>query len=230
MRLHFGLLFACLLLAACASEDPRYRDTSALEKPPTLVIEKQEPAGGAPKNAGADKEPEDAAPGADEDRDEAEAKIKKGLGDQAVSISEAPPWVLTLRQPFDTAWNSLKRAMIQSGIEVTDLEHDKGKFYVSYDADSYVSVHGSVIEKTLDLFNNDYEKQAYVLTVSPEDSISKVTVAPGKDAEYRKRTDRDDEEIAGGADTEEDKPTAGDGDEKLLRSLYFTLKDDLRED
>ncbi|WP_031431367.1 outer membrane protein assembly factor BamC [Methylomicrobium agile] len=229
MRLHFGLLFAGLLLAACASEDPRYRDTSTLEKPPTLVIEKQEPAGEAPENAGADKRPEDAASAADEDRNEAKAKIKKGLGDQAVSISEVPPWVLTLRQPFDTAWNSLKRAMIQSGIEVTDLEHDKGKFYVSYDADSYVSKHGSMIEKTLGLFSDDYEKRPYVLTVSPEESVTKVTVAPGKDAEYRKRTDRDDEEIADQADTAEDKP-AGGGAEKLLRSLYFTLKDDLRED
>jgi hypothetical protein len=229
MRLHLGSLFACAVLAACASEDARYRDTSALERPPTLVIEKQEPAGEAPENAGADKRPEDSSMGADEDRDEAESKIKKGLGDQAVSISAAPPWVLTLRQPFDAAWNSLKRAMIQSGIEVTDLEHDKGKFYVSYDADSYVSAHGSVIEKTLGLFDDDYGKRVYVLTVSPEDSATKVTAAPGKEAEYRKSADRDDEVTAEDADAADtDKPI--DGAEKLLRSLYFTLKDDLRED
>lgn len=228
MRLRFSYLFAYLLLTACASDDPRYRDTAALEKPPTLVIEKQEAPVAAPENAEADKLPEDAAPASDEDQDDAEPKIKRGLGDQAVSISDAPPLVLTIKQPFDLAWNSLKQALIQSGIEVTDLEHDKGKYYVSYDADSYVSEHGSLIEKSLGLFSDDYAKQAYVLTVSAEGSATEVAAALGKDAEYRKRADHDDEEVAEDSEASDtDKPT--DGADKLLRSIYLTLKDDWRE-
>jgi uncharacterized lipoprotein len=237
MRLRFGFWSAYLvLLAACASDGSRYRDTTALEKPPTLLSEKQEPVAEPAEDAEADKQPDDAAPpSSDEDREEAEAKIKKGLGDQAVSISDAPPLVLTIRQPFDSAWNLLKRAMIQSGIEVTDLEHNQGKFYVSYDADSYVSEHGSVIEKTVGLFSDDYAKQAYVLTVSPEDSVTKVTAAPGKDAEYRKRADPDadpdaDGEAVGDSGASAAEKSPGDGADKLLRSLYLTLKDDLRED
>jgi uncharacterized lipoprotein len=225
MRLRFGYLFSCLLLAACASEDPRYRDTTALEKPPTLVTEKQEASAEA-ENAEADKLPEDAATDSDEDQDD-EPKSKKGLGDRVVSISETPQVVLTIQQSYDLSWNSLKQALIQSGIEVTDLEHDKGKYYVSYDADSYVSEHGSLIEKSLGLFSDDYAKQAYVLTVSSEGSSTKVTAAPGKDAELRKRTDHDDEAADDTDAVEAGQPA--DGADRLLRSIYLTLKNDLRE-
>jgi uncharacterized lipoprotein len=218
MRLRFGYLFAYLLLTACASDDPRYRDTTVLEKPPTLVTEKQEAAAA---------EAENAAPDSDEDQDD-EPKAKKGLGDRVVSISETPPLVLAIKQPFDMAWNSLKQALIQSGIEVTDLEHDKGKYYVSYDADSYVSEHGSLIEKSLGLFSDDYAKRAYVLTVSSEGSATKVTAAPGKEAEFRKRTTEHDKEAADDtAAAEADK--SADGADNLLRSIYLTLKNDLHE-
>lgn len=230
IRLRFGYLLSCLWLAACASEDPRYRNTEALEKPPTLVIEKQEAAAAEPENTEADKLPEEAAPASDEEQDDSESKSKRGLGDQMVSISDAPPLMLTIRQPFDLAWNSLKQALIQDKIEVTDLEHDKGKFYVSYDADSYLAEHGSLIEKTVGLFSNDYAKQTYILTVSAEGaSATKVTAAPGKDAEFRKRTDHDDQETADNtaAAAETDKPA--DSADNLLRSIYLTLKDELRE-
>jgi uncharacterized lipoprotein len=180
-----------------------------------------------PENAPAasDEDQKDAASSPDDDQEEAEPKTKKGLGDRVVSISDAPPLVLTVKQSFDVAWNSLKQALTQSGIEVTDLEHDKGKFYLSYDADSYASDHGSLIEKSIGLFSNDYAKQGYLLMLTAEGSATKVTAAPSKDAESRKRADHDDEEAATGDDA--DKPT--DGADKLLRSLYLTLKDDLHE-
>lgn len=229
MRLRFGYLSLCLILAACASEDKRYRDTSALEKPPILAIEKRETTAEAPEKVETEKATEETAATSEEDQEEIQPKAKKGLGD-AVSINDRPSLVLTIKQSFDMAWNSLKQALIQSGIEVTDLEHDKGKFYVSYDADRYTSDHGSFIEKSVGLFDNDYDKQSFVLTVSAEDSVTKVTASPVKDAEYRKRTDRDDEEQPADADSHVSnaaKPT--DGAEKLLRSVYLTLKDDLRE-
>ncbi|WP_374088645.1 outer membrane protein assembly factor BamC [Methylomicrobium lacus] len=227
MRLRSVYLFAYLWLAACASDDARYRDTSALEKPPTLVIEKPEAAEEEPDKAEADKPAEEGAAAAgDEDQEDAEPKPKKGLGD-AVSISGAPP-VLTIKQSFDVAWNSLKQALIQSGIEVTDLEHDKGKFYVVYDADSYASEHGSLLEKSVGLFSGDYAKQGFLLTLTAEGSATKVTAVPAKDAEYRKRTDRDDEvTVADSDEADKDQPT--DGADKLLNALYLTLKEDLRE-
>jgi hypothetical protein len=228
MRSRFDYLFPCLLLAACASDDPRYRDTTALEKPPTLAVERQAVAD-QPESAAADKLPEDAAPAADEDQGEAEPKTKKGLGEQVISLSDSPPLVLTIRQSFDVAWNSLKQGLIQSGIEVTDLEHDKGKFYVSYDADSYVSQHGSLIEKSVGLFTNDYVKQTYELTVSAEDSVTKVTAASisSKAGESLQRADHDDEEGVVESPDDTDKPS--DGADKLLRSVYLTLKDELHE-
>lgn len=227
MRLRFGYFFTYLLLTSCAADDPRYRDTSALEKPPTLVAEKQAAAAAEVENAEADKLPEDAAPDStDEDQDD-ESRAKKGLGERVVSISETPPLALTIKQSFDPAWNSLKKALIQSNIEVTDLDHGKGIFYVSYDADSYISEHGSLLEKSLGLFSDDYARQAYVLTLSSDGSATKVTAAPAKDAELRKRTDQD-KEAADEAEAAEADPLSG-GADKLLRSIYLTLKDDLRE-
>jgi len=228
MRLRVVSLFSCLLLAACASEDSRYRDTSALEKPPTLVVEKRETVPEAPEKDAADKPAEaEAAAVSDEDQEETDLKTQKGLGD-LVTIDDKTPPMLTIKQSFDVAWNSLKRALIQSDIEVTDLEHDKGKFYVSYDADSYVSEHGSLIEKSVGLFSNEYAKQGYLLTLTAEGSATQVTAAPLKDAEYRKRTDHDDEAAPADSDVAE-KEQPADGADKLLRSIYLTLKDDLRE-
>ena len=236
MLLRLVSLFSCALLAACASEDtPRYRDTAALEKPPTLVFERQATL----DKAEAEKLPEDtasvsaedsknAAESSDEDQEDSGPETPKGLGDQVVSISDTPPRVLTVRQSFDVAWNSLKQSLVQSRIEVTDLEHDKGKFYVSYDADSFISEHGSFMEKSLGLLSNDYAKQGYLLTLTAVGSVTKVTAAPLNEAEYRKRTDHDDEEPATDSDAAAgDKLT--DGADQLLRSVYLTLKDDLVE-
>jgi uncharacterized lipoprotein len=222
--MRFGYLLTYLLLAACAADDPRYRDTTALEKPPTLVAEKQATVVAEAENAEAGKLPEDTASDSTGDQAE-ESKAKKGLGDRLVSISETPPLVLTIKQPFDMAWNSLKQALIQSRIEVTDLEHDKGRYYVSYDADHYVSEHGSWIEKSLGLFSDDYAKRAYILTVSSEGSATKVTAELGRDAEPRKT---DHGETADESDADKADEPAG-GADRLLRSIYLTLKNDLRE-
>ena len=42
-----------------------------------------------------------------------------------------------IKQPFDDAWNTLGLALKQSEIEITDREHDKGLYYVSYDSSGY---------------------------------------------------------------------------------------------
>lgn len=237
MRLRFGYLGACLWLAACGVvENSRYRDTSALEKPPAVVMPREDVSSlpltheaGPESLAEAEANP---APKEDQEmgpNDDAEPKIKKGLGEQAVAISETEPLVLTLRQPVNEAWNTMKRAIGQSNIELTDMLHDKGKLYVGYDADAFDAQYGSFLEKTIGLVNNEYFKKTYILTLTAEGSATKITAVSPEDEAYRQDADNDnkkdkDETV----EAVDDEPT--DGADKLLRALYFMLRDELRDD
>ncbi|MGR8940793.1 MAG: outer membrane protein assembly factor BamC [Gammaproteobacteria bacterium] len=207
-----------LLLAACAGEGgSHYRDTSALERPPTLPIEKNY---ASPEESAADESSEPA------EQEEDVETPKKGLGDR-VRLTETQPPEIRIKQSFDVAWNSLYQALNQSGIDITDRQRDQGKIYVSYDADAYTSDHGSLLERSVGLFSDDYDEQTYVLTLLSEGSETKITAAPSKDAEYKKRTDQDD---APSAETEESAVTKPkDGADKLLKSVFLTLHDELRE-
>ena len=109
------ILLLSLSVVACASEDSRYRDTSMLERPPELVSVNQ-PGAGIADNSTIPKK-----------RDE------PGLGSD-VSMTTTTPPQLIIKQPFDDAWNTVGLALKQSDIEITDREHDKGLYYVSYDA------------------------------------------------------------------------------------------------
>lgn len=236
MRLRFGYLGACLWLAACGVvENSRYRDTSQLEKPPTVVMPREDVSAssvpvmhesGPESLAEAEANP---APNADQEsgQDDAEPKIKKGLGEEAVALSETEPLALTLHQPVNEAWNTMKRAISQGNIELTDMLHDKGKLYVAYDADAFDANYGSLIEKTIGLVSNKYFKKTYILTLVAEGSSTKVTAVSPEDEAYRQEAgnEKDKDETVEEID---DEPT--DGADKLIRALYFMLRDELRDD
>ena len=216
--------FVCALLTACAGEDSRYHDTSALERPPTLAIEKRDVPFDEAGNSETPGAPETIQ--SDESQDSEDESPKRGLGDR-VSITESHPPEIRIRQSFDIAWNTLNQALTQRGIEIVDREHDRGRYYVRYDADAYVSDHGSLLDKSFGLFSDEYDEQPYILIFSAEDSETKISAVPFKDAEKRKRMDRDDASSDEPEDITPDKPN--DGAEKLLRSIYLTLHDELRE-
>jgi uncharacterized lipoprotein len=197
MQIIVKILCMSLGLISCGiSEDSRYRDTAMLERPPALVVNK--PAG-EPRLADNSTIPKK--------RDES------GLG-AAVSITTTAPPQLIIKQPFDDAWSSLGLALKQSEIEITDREHDKGLYYVSYDPHS-------------SFFSNKQNEAIYVLKVESDGAETKVTAALGNAAEQTSSGSRDEDR---GSSTDNSANRSDDGAEKLLRSLYETLRDDLKEE
>ena len=186
-----------LALVSCGGEvDSRYRDTAMLERPPTLAVSKQ----------------------AGEPRINDNSKISKkryesGLGSD-VYMTTTTPAQLKIKQPIDDAWNTLSLALKQSEITITDSEHDKGLFYVSYDP-----------EKSF--FSSKHNEATYVLTVEADGAETKITAALGNAAEQASSGSRNEPR---GLDEDNSAAQPSDGAEKLLQSLYETIRDDLKEE
>ena len=190
------LLLSLGLVSCGTSEDSRYRDTTILERPPALI---------GTKKAG-------------ESRITDTSSIPKkreepGLGADVYLTTTSPPQ-LRIKQTFDDAWNTLRLALNQSEIEVTDREHDKGLYYVSYDPN------GS-------FFSKKQNEAIYVLTVEREGAETKITAALGNVAEQTSSGSRVEHR-----DLVKDNSAieSTDGAEKLLQSLYETIRDDLKEE
>ncbi len=223
------LLVAFLAGCTSAAEDKRYHDTMALERPPTLVFSKKDTATPVFDDSGA---PEEVAKVAAATTAEDNSVIRKksdktGLGEMVYLVPQelstqasediwgTPPSQLMIKQSYDEAWNSLALALKQSGIEVTDHNHDKGLYYVSYDADP-------------SLFGSKNSRNAiYVLTVKSEDAGIKVTAALGDAAEQESAGNRGKKR---GAPKDNSTSQPSTGPEDLLKQVFEMLRDDLKEE
>ena len=197
MQVIAKILLLSLGLVSCGiSEDSRYRDTAVLERPPELTVTKQAGELRINDNSTIPKK-----------RDET------GLGSD-VSMTTTTPSQLIIKQPFDDAWSTLGLALKQSDIEITDREHDKGLYYVSYDPGS-------------SFFSKKQNEEIYVLTLERDGDETKITATLGNAAE----------QTNSGSHGEHRSPSSDnsatgstDGAEKLLQSLYETIRDDLKEE
>jgi uncharacterized lipoprotein len=191
-----SLLLAVILVSCGTSEDSRYRDTGMLERPPALVVSKQAGESRITDNSTIPKK-----------RDEA------GLGSDIYMTTATPPQ-LRIKQPFDDAWNTLGLALKQSEIEITDREHDKGLYYVSYDSG------GS-------FFSKKQNEAIYVLTVESDGAETKITAILGNATEQTSSGSHGEHR---GLANHNSATQPTDGAEKLLQSLYETIRDDLKEE
>lgn len=186
-----GLL--ALLLTACGGDDPRYRDTKMLERPPMLVTNK------APSEAVV----------LEDDAVLTKKEHKKGLEKDVYLTASRPP-VINIKQPFDEAWNTLKLALTQSEIKVTDEEQDKGLFFVAFNPKSLFGVVSSLMTKE--------EKQViYVLTLEKNGQETRVSIKKASPSEQHTALEA--------VNVDED---SVDDAEALLYQLFETLRDDLR--
>ena len=218
-----------VILASCssASEDKRYRDTSVLERPPILVVKKKTVVE-APIV-----ETKEVSEGATQSIDEANpvdnSVIRKrpsqiGLGDAVYMVAQqqanddiwgTPPSQLIIKQAYDDAWNTLGLALKQSDIEITDHEHDKGRYYVSYDPDP-------------SLFSRKNSNSAiYVLTLVRQGAETKITALLGNAAEQNSASSRT---KSRGSTKDNSATQPASGAEDLLKSLYETMRDELKEE
>jgi uncharacterized lipoprotein len=197
MQVIAKILLLSLGLVSCGtSEDSRYRDTAILERPPTLVVNKK---AGEPRIADNSTIPK--------------KRDGTGLGTDVYMTATTPPQ-LKIKQSFDNAWSTLGLALKQSEIEITDREHDKGLYYVSYDSS------GS-------FFSKKQNEAIYVLTVESDGAETKITVTLGNASEQTSSNSRG-EHRGSSSDNSAAQPT--DGAEELLKSLYETIRDDLKEE
>ena len=201
--MHFAryLLFLSSLsfLSACGTlREEALSDTELLERPPLL----------APTPTPVDQEVLA--------RSEEPKKLEKGLGDE-VSINGESPLQIRLKRSFDIAWHDLELVFKQKELEVTDREHDKHQYYVTFDADDYQAEDAGFLAKSTSLFRNDYKSAVYILTLDDDGSgETRVSAALANEAEQVGHDGK------GGDLT--------DGADKLLLFLYKSLRDDLVED
>jgi len=197
MQVIAKILLLSLGLVSCGtSEDSRYRDTAMLERPPALAVSKPSGEPHITDNSTIPKK-----------RDET------GLGSDVYMTTTTPPQ-LRIKQPFDDAWNTLGLALKQSEIDITDREHDKGLYYVTYDSEN-------------SFFGRKHNEAIYVLTVESDGAETKITATLGNANEQSSAGSRG-EHRSPPKDNSATQPT--DGAEKLLQSLYETIRDDLKEE
>ena len=132
MRIFISSLFFAVILVACASnEDPRYRNTEMLERPPTL------PANTVNKLAGEIIQADEAVI--------PKKRQHKGLGDD-VYLASSTPMQINIKQSFENAWPMLELALKQNDIKIIDQERDKKRFYVAYRPSSIAGLFGSMLD------------------------------------------------------------------------------------
>lgn len=151
-----SLLLVGFLVACGTTEESRYRDTEALERPPTLA--------GSP---------------AKEQRivDDSSIPKKKDSTGLGSDVYLNTPAQLTIKQPFDETWRTLSRALKQSGIKITDHERDKGLFYVTRDTED----RSGFFEKATAYFRTD--PAIYLLAVKDDGEETTVTATMANAAE-----------------------------------------------
>ncbi|MDD5272380.1 MAG: outer membrane protein assembly factor BamC [Methylovulum sp.] len=184
--------FLSIALSACGGDDPRYRSTEMLERPPVLVTHKSttEPVV------------------LEDDSVIPKRKHKKGLQDDVYLTPSKPP-IINIKQPYDMAWDTLKLALTQSQIKVTDQVRDKGLFFVSYNPKSLVGMVTSLV-------NKEEKEVIYVVTVDKNAQETRVSIKKATEAEQKNSLEQR------AMDQEAD-----DDADALLYQLYETLHDDL---
>ncbi len=194
MRVIVKSLLLAGFLASCSvtPEEGRYRSTENLERPPTVMS-------GSPSR---------------EQRIVDNSSIPKkndntGLGADVYLVTPAQ---LNIKQPFDQAWDTLNRALKQSGIKITDHERNKGHLYINYSSSGF-------FEKFLSFLKEEPKESNYLVSVTKGAAETAITAAISNKTEQRG--------ASGDQDGYYDAPV--DASEELLDMLYKIIRDDLVE-
>lgn len=157
----FVLILAGGLVACGSVENSRYRDTAALEKPPTLALQKM------PANAVID--------------DSIEPKKQLGGLDEKVVLLDESPKKLLLKLPIMEAWRTLGTALRQSDMKVTDYDKAKHLYYVSYKSQS-------TLNSLMGFINKDASEVIYLLTLEPKDGETLISATLASNHEQQTRS------------------------------------------
>jgi len=192
------LLFPLLIISCTDIKSTRYKDTSQLEQPPTLVIVQR------PKIKEVKKE-----------------DIKKtGIGKNVSFVDSAENPVIKIKKLFDRSWVLVGQALYLSKIEIKDKNREQGVFYVLYDPDVEKSDDTDLLDlMTFFLFKDDFEEATYKLTVAWRETNTEVSVElVDEDSNSDLLDDQEDKKDFDGS---------VDSGKKLLLNVYKTIRDDV---
>jgi uncharacterized lipoprotein len=189
MRVIVKSVLMIISLVSCGTgPDTRYRNTENLERPPIVT------------NSSPTREQR-----AVDDSSIPKKKSHTGLGSDVYQNNSEQ---LNIKQSFGDAWNTLNRALKQSGLKITDHERDQGLYYVTHDTADKTGFFAKMTS-----FLSD-DAAIYLLTVKQDGEETKVTVALANATEQSSAAAQ---------------PVA-DGAKDLLQLLFKTLRDDLKEE
>ncbi len=187
-----SLLLTGFLVACGTTEESRYRNTENLERPPTVT----------------------SSPSREQRTvDNSSIPRKKDSTGLGSDVYMTAPAQLTLKQPFDDAWNTLAQALKQSDIKITDHERDKGLYYVTQDTDTDT---GSFLAKATSFLSD--APAVYLLTVKQDGEVTTVTATVANATEQ-----------SSAANDGTPHPSS-EGAEDVLQLLFKTLRDTLKEE
>jgi uncharacterized lipoprotein len=192
------LLLLSLNIVSCSDgKNPRYKDTSHLEMPPKMEIV-------------------ETAKQIDEEKD---GETDTGLGNIVSLAGSTENPIIKIKKNFDRSWLIVEKAIKLNELEITDKNRDLGVYYVKFDPDDQASGDSSIIDSmTFFIFADEYDEATYKLSLNWRDSDTEVS-AEVVDRESSSLLD-DDEDI-------EDFEGSVDAGEKLLKTLFITIRDDL---
>jgi len=186
------LLVGFLVSCSTVTEESRYRNTENLERPPIVTSSSPAREQRIVDNSSIPKK-----------------KDSTGLG---ADVYLSAPGQLTIKQPFDEAWNTLNRALKQGGIKITDHERDKGHLYINYSSSGF-------FEKFLSFLKEEPKESNYLVSITKGAAETAITAAISNKTEQ------------GGASGDQDGyyDAPVDASEELLDKLYKIIRDDLVE-
>ncbi len=195
-----ALILIALSISACSeSKNPKYKDTSLLEKPPIMPIVASQK----------DAIEEDKA--SEEKQDE-----KKGLGDNIILTEFEQKPIIKIKKNFHLSWHFVEQALQLKDIEISDKNREKGVYYVNFDPDEQ-SDSTLADAMTFFLFKDDYAEAAYKLTVKEKATDNSEVTIEHIASEENDLMDDDGDDFNG---------TIDEG-VMLMNTLYKTIRDEL---
>ena len=186
-----------ITLSGCmTNHESRYRDNTALERPPTVKITK-----------------EDAEIAAANELEPVKRHHGKGLKSDVYKV-EGSETRLRIKRSNEESWPLIRQAIQLHELKIADEDRSKGVFYVVYDG-------GGLFNQAASLFTSDEKKQTYFLKMEESlDGETELTVSMANNEEQADPAGSKD-----GVDSSS-QDGSGDLSDLLFDALYNEVKED----
>ena len=125
-----------------------------------------------------------------------------------------------IKETYDLAWETLGQGLKQSHLQVTDREHDKGRYFVTYNPDKRSDEEEEgFFDKALGYFTDKDNGERYILTVTAKGAETQVSAVINTEPKLSAKSVTKNSTAL---------PPA-DGADKLLALIYKTMSEPAKE-